>query len=142
MYIVDLFGFQLSPQHPRRTCLQNILSLMKELEMYDAELINRPAILLVNKIDKDGAEREFEELQDALENLESHRSTCPEEIQPTKLATFDCIVPMSAKEGIGLDSVRQDIRTTLDIEAEKALVEANSWVYYAQRAYKNSIIKN
>lgn len=68
--VVDLFGFQLSVIHHLRTCIQNIFALNKELELYDKELIDRPCILLLNKVDKDGAHIEYDAIKDKVHNLE------------------------------------------------------------------------
>lgn len=68
--VVDLFGFKLSNVHRLRTCLQNVYALNKELELYDKELIQRPCILLLNKIDENGADREYENIKDKLHDLD------------------------------------------------------------------------
>lgn len=70
LMVVDLFGFQLSVIHHLRTCIQNIFALNKELELYDKELIDRPCILLLNKIDKDGAQIEYDSIKDKVHHLE------------------------------------------------------------------------
>lgn len=59
LIIVDVFGFQLSQSHRRRNCLENIYALNKELELYDKTLLEKPCVLLVNKMDKDGAIEEI-----------------------------------------------------------------------------------
>lgn len=48
---VDLHGFRLSASHAHRTCLENVFALNKELELYDETLLQKPCVLLVNKID-------------------------------------------------------------------------------------------
>lgn len=70
LMVVDLFGFKLSNVHHLRTCLQNVFALNKELELYDKELVQRPCILLLNKIDQEGAVPEYEKIKDVLQNLE------------------------------------------------------------------------
>lgn len=69
LMVVDLLGFRLSALHRFRTCIQNIYALNKELELYDADLLNRPCILLLNKIDEDGAEKEYNQIKDRLLDL-------------------------------------------------------------------------
>lgn len=69
LMVVDLFGFKLSAVHRLRTCIQNIFALNKELELYDAELLERPCILLLNKIDEDGAQREYDNIRDKITDL-------------------------------------------------------------------------
>lgn len=69
LMVVDLFGFRLSNVHRLRTCLENVFALNKELELYDKELMQKPCILLLNKIDEEGAEAEYESIKDKLPNL-------------------------------------------------------------------------
>lgn len=68
--VVDLFGFKLSNAHHLRTCLQNIFALNKELELYDKELMEKPCILLLNKIDVPGAEKKYHEIKEKISDLE------------------------------------------------------------------------
>lgn len=70
LMVVDLFGFQVSAIHHLRTAIQNIFALNKELELYDKELLDRPCILLLNKIDKDGAQKEYDAIKDKVQHLE------------------------------------------------------------------------
>lgn len=70
LMVVDLLGFRLSNVHHLRTCLQNVFALNKELELYDKELVQRPCILLFNKVDGEGAIPEYEKIKDALRDLE------------------------------------------------------------------------
>lgn len=134
LLIVDINGFQLSQKHIKRSCLENIFSLMKELEMYNDTLMDRRSILLINKMDVDGSEKIYEKLMDQLKHMEQCVSDCPDEIRPTKLLDFDSILPMSAKYRQGIDKVIADIRNSLDLEAEKQLLavmsEAKQWHTY------------
>lgn len=57
--IVDIFGFQLSQSHKRRNFLENIYALNKELELYDETLLDKPCILLINKLDLEGSVEEL-----------------------------------------------------------------------------------
>lgn len=69
LMVVDLFGFKLSAIHRLRTCMQNIFALNKELELYDEQLLDRPCILLLNKIDEQGAQHEYEQIKDKILDL-------------------------------------------------------------------------
>lgn len=119
IFIVDIFGFQLSPSHPRRTYLENIFSLMKEIEMYDETLMERPAMLLLNKIDHPDSKDLLPEVHSKVHNLKAYLDECQEEVRPTNLIEFDSIFTISAKEKIGMEHVESDIRKILDIYAEK-----------------------
>lgn len=126
LLIVDINGFQLSPKHPKRTSFENILSLMKELEMYNETLMDRRSILLINKMDVDGSDKVLEKLVDQLRHLHECVRDCPDEIRPTKLLEFDSVLPMSAKHRQGIDKIVAEIRHSLDLEAEKELLELSS----------------
>ncbi|KAG7173324.1 GTP-binding protein 10-like, partial [Homarus americanus] len=45
LFVVDINGFQLGPQHPHRTPTENIILLNKELEIYSSNLLEKPALL-------------------------------------------------------------------------------------------------
>ncbi|XP_063707929.1 GTP-binding protein 10 homolog [Culicoides brevitarsis] len=123
LLICDINGFQLSPKHARRSCLENIFSLMKELEMYNETLMDRPSILLINKMDTEGSSKSYEKLKDQLKHIEETVNDCPEEIRPSKLLEFDKILPMAAKHREGIDKILTEIRRSLDLEAERKLLE-------------------
>ncbi|UYV62327.1 GTPBP10 [Cordylochernes scorpioides] len=57
VFVVDVLGFQLHPTVPHRTALENVLLLNQELEKYQKNLLYKPAILLVNKMDFDEEEK-------------------------------------------------------------------------------------
>lgn len=138
LMMVDLHGFRLSDMHRQRTCMQNIYALNKELELYDPELLHRPCILLLNKIDEDGAQAEYEKVKDIVVDLEcklnliqclkiysillfllsAHKENCPEELLSERYIQFDDIHVISAQNQIGIDTVKQSIRDVLDKHAE------------------------
>lgn len=123
VFIVDIFGFQLSHNHVKRNCLENIFSLMKEIEMYNESLTKRRAILLINKMDIKGSFELYDELKESLKNLNELAKNCPDNIRPSNIIEFDSIIPMAAKERMGIEDVRNDIRKILDVEAEIQLME-------------------
>ncbi|XP_055638188.1 GTP-binding protein 10 homolog [Toxorhynchites rutilus septentrionalis] len=121
LIIIDVFGFQLSQSHRKRNCLENIYSLNKELELYDKTLLEKPCVLLVNKMDKEGAIEEICKYDRYFNNLEDGLSHCPEELIPTQLINFERIIPISAKSVTEIDKVKQSIREVLDEKAEQKM---------------------
>lgn len=121
--IVDIFGFQLSQNHIRRNCMENVYALNKELELYDPTLLEKPSILLVNKMDTNGSEEEYLRYQNNFDDLSLGLEECPEEIRPEKLISFERIIPISAKCNKEIDKVKAQIREILDIAHEKSLEE-------------------
>lgn len=119
LLIVDIYGFQLSQNHKKRTCLENVYALNKELELYNESLLEKPSILLVNKMDIDGGIQKFIDIEDKLNDLKLSINDCPEEIRPSKLMKFDRIIPISAKHYQEIDKVKNEIRELIDMEEER-----------------------
>ena len=44
LFVVDIHGFQLGPKYPRRSALETILLLNRELELYKADLLDKPGM--------------------------------------------------------------------------------------------------
>lgn len=123
LLIVDIFGFQLSHNHQRRNCLENIYALNKELELYDSTLLQKPTILLVNKMDSNGSEEEFLRYEKNFNDLSIGLKECPEEIRPTELLNFDRVIPISAKHRKEIDKVTHNIREVIDEAHDREINE-------------------
>lgn len=118
--IVDVNGFQLGRKHPVRSCIETVLLLNKELELYKMSLINKPIILLVNKMDVDGAEAIYDEIEDTLHNLRDQLHCFSEEFHPKCPIKFESIMPISAKMNqFDILEVKNKLRNLLDILSEK-----------------------
>ncbi|KYM96299.1 PREDICTED: GTP-binding protein 10 homolog [Cyphomyrmex costatus] len=121
MFIVDIQGFQLSSQHGHRSCLETVVLLNKEIELYKPDLLKMPAVLLINKMDTDNADNILKEIKPTLRNLSDYVSTCPEEIQPEQVICFDSILPISliSKDKNMIKTVKGKLRNILDKYEEK-----------------------
>ncbi|CAK1582356.1 unnamed protein product [Parnassius mnemosyne] len=119
LFIADVQGFRLSPKHPKRSCLETILLLNKELELYDAELLEKPAILAINKMDLDGAEEIVKDVKESLSNMDQIIDRIPEELRPERIITFEDIIEISALKGSSVDKLKQILRKRLDQFAEE-----------------------
>lgn len=122
LLMVDIFGFQLSPQHQRRNCLENIYALNKELELYDSTLLDKPCVLLLNKMDIDGAQELLTSIKPTIKNLALGLEQCSSDIRPTKLINFEQIIPISAKNSARITHVKSELRSVLDRLAEREQV--------------------
>ncbi|KAB7500369.1 GTP-binding protein 10 [Armadillidium nasatum] len=69
LFVVDVEGFQLGPTYPRRSPIETVILLNKELELYQPELIEKPAALVFNKMDKINSKEELDALKDQLLNI-------------------------------------------------------------------------
>lgn len=115
LFIADVEGFQLSPKHPKRSCLETVLLLNKELELYNTELLEKPAILAVNKMDLKGADDTFNRTKESLMNIQNVIDKIPEEIRPDNLISFEDIVGISATNDKGsIEDLKQLLRKRLD----------------------------
>ncbi|XP_013184348.2 GTP-binding protein 10 homolog [Amyelois transitella] len=120
LFIADVQGFQLSPKYPKRSCLETVILLNKELELYDPELLEKPAILAVNKMDLPGAKDIFTDVRNSLENMKEVLHNIPEELRPEKLVTFQDIIGISALQNThSIQELKLILRKRLDQYAEE-----------------------
>ncbi|XP_075068001.1 GTP-binding protein 10 [Mixophyes fleayi] len=123
LFVVDVSGFQLSVKTSYRTAFETVQLLILELELYKEEVLNKPVILAVNKMDLPGAEDKFQELLKQLENPEEYLHLLPEELVPDRQISFKHILPVSAATGQGISDLTHFIRNSLDEEAELEIQE-------------------
>lgn len=120
LLVTDVQGFALSPKHTMRSCLETVLLLNKELELYNADLLEKPAILAINKMDTEGADKIFQKVKETLANIQDKLHTIPEEIRPEKIISFKDIIGISVlKHGQNLNVLKDLIRQRLDEIAEE-----------------------
>ncbi|XP_015430379.1 PREDICTED: GTP-binding protein 10 homolog [Dufourea novaeangliae] len=116
LFIVDIEGFQLSPKYVHRTCLETVLLLNKEIELYKPDLLERPSMLIVNKMDTKCANKIYDEIKPKLSNLSEAVSEFDESMQPENLLQFDDIVPTSliSKHTNEIQDIKEKIRDIID----------------------------
>ncbi|KAJ0180232.1 hypothetical protein K1T71_003636 [Dendrolimus kikuchii] len=120
LFIADVQGFQLSTKHPRRSCLETVLLLNKELELYNSELLHKPAVLAINKMDLPAAQDILRNVQESLQNIDSVIHTIPEEIRPEKLISFEDVIGISALNGgESIENLKELLRKRLDEFADE-----------------------
>ncbi|XP_068179297.1 GTP-binding protein 10 isoform X3 [Antennarius striatus] len=117
---VDVCGFQLASNAPFRSAFETVQLLTKELELYKEELLLKPAILVVNKMDLPGAEDKLLELKEQLQKPEDFSDLLPDDMIPKNFTAFKQVVPISASTGFGIDHLNSLVRESLDEEAENA----------------------
>ncbi|XP_003966173.2 GTP-binding protein 10 [Takifugu rubripes] len=120
LFVVDVCGFQLASKTPFRSAFEAIQLLTKELELYKEELLSKPALLVVNKMDLPDAEDKLAELKEQLEKPGEFSSLLPEDMIPKDQLTFRHVIPVSAATGFGIDHLKTRIRESLDEDAETA----------------------
>uniref|UniRef100_G3PF73 GTP-binding protein 10 n=1 Tax=Gasterosteus aculeatus TaxID=69293 RepID=G3PF73_GASAC len=120
LFVVDVCGFQLASKTPFRSPFEAVQLLTKELELYKEELVSKPALLVVNKMDLPDAEDKLAELKQQLQNPDEFSHLLPDDMMPKSCMTFRHIVPVSATTGFGVDRLKRCIRESLDDDAATA----------------------
>lgn len=117
-FVVDLLGFRLSVKHELRSAFENVVLLNKELELYKPELVSKPAILILNKIDIKGAEKLRDVTVEKVKHIQEHMDEINEDFRPENFIEFDDIVTVSAKRRQNIDELKQQFRRLLDLHAD------------------------
>ncbi|KAL1137950.1 hypothetical protein AAG570_009645 [Ranatra chinensis] len=125
LVVVDVGGFQLGPRYSARSCLETIVLLNKELELYREDLIHKPAILIINKMDKTGSREMYEYILEAMKDIKGVIQDTPEIFRPHNPLTFERIVGISAreKENSQIEEVKAHIKDVLDNTITKTIDE-------------------
>uniref|UniRef100_A0A672J3R9 GTP-binding protein 10 n=1 Tax=Salarias fasciatus TaxID=181472 RepID=A0A672J3R9_SALFA len=117
LFVVDVSGFQLASKTPFRSAFEAVQLLTKELELYREELLTKPALLVVNKMDLPDAEDRLAELKEQLHNPEEFSELLPDDMIPKSFLSFRHVVPVSALTGFGISDLKSRIRESLEQEA-------------------------
>ncbi|KAI1885488.1 hypothetical protein AGOR_G00204210, partial [Albula goreensis] len=123
MFVVDICGFQLSSKTPFRSAFAAVQLLTKELELYKEELLSKPALLVVNKMDLPETQEKLQELLHQLKYQEDFVGLLPEDMVPKKGLEFEHVVPVSAATGQGIEELKARIRQSLDVQIAGATEE-------------------
>ncbi|KAE8288802.1 GTP-binding protein 10 [Larimichthys crocea] len=118
LFVVDVSGFQLASKTPFRSAFEAVQLLTKELELYKEELVSKPALLVVNKMDLPDAEDKLAELKEQLQNPDEFSDLLPDDMIPKNYMTFRHVLPVSASTGFGIEHLKSCIRQSLDEDAE------------------------
>ncbi|KAM6909997.1 GTP-binding protein 10 [Xenentodon cancila] len=122
LFVVDVCGFQLASRTPFRSAFEAVQLLTKELELYKEELVSKPALLVVNKMDLPDAEDKLAELKEQLKNPGEFFDLLPDDMIPKNYLIFKHVVPVSTVTGFGIDHLKSCIRHSVD---EVSTMETN-----------------
>ncbi|XP_053322610.1 GTP-binding protein 10 [Spea bombifrons] len=118
LFVVDVGGFQLSYKTPHRTAFETVQLLTMELELYKSELLGKPAILAVNKMDLPDAEDKYQELMEQLKNPNEYLHLLPDGLIPEHQPEFKYVLPISAETGQGIQDLISCVRKSIDEQAD------------------------
>ena len=118
LFVIDITGFQLEFRSPVRSAFDSLVFLTKELELYEPLLLNKPAILAINKIDQ---LTDKQPLIDFYHSLDNYRQCLADEFEekwrPEKFFQFEHIVEIAGKHGTNCDHLCSILRRSLDEQA-------------------------
>ncbi|XP_068260910.1 GTP-binding protein 10 isoform X2 [Nyctibius grandis] len=93
--------------------------LLVELELYKEELLTKPALLAINKMDLPCAKDNLNELMKQLQNPQDFLHLLQDEMIPANTLEFKDIIPISTYTGEGIEELKACIRKSIDEEAEQ-----------------------
>ena len=119
LFVVDICGFQLRQEHKYRNAFESLVLLNRELELYNSDLLKKPCLLIVNKMDLPDARKNLKELKSCLgdnDKYEDNLLQIDSNMIPEKRIEFREIIPISAdKDSQGsLFTVKKTLRKHLD----------------------------
>lgn len=128
LFIVDIQGTQISPKHEHRSCLETLFLLNKEIELYKPDLLEKPSMIIVNKMDTEGAKEIYNNIKSKLNNLSEIVSEFNKTIQPNKVIQFDDILTTSliSKNITEIQEIKEKIRDVIDKYQEKKHFHENN----------------
>lgn len=121
LMVVAVDGFQLGLQHPKRSAIETIMLLNKELELYNPDYLDKPMALVINKMDLPESDKVLADITDKLSHIDEFSRGLPETMKCDKLVKFEKIIPVSAQHDVdSVKAVKDYVRTALTNIAEKA----------------------
>lgn len=121
VFLITINNTDLGPSYASRTPLETLCILNKEIELYDDTILDKPAILALNKMDLvENPEEKFNQFKDSLELLQRdpQSSSLEEALRPQKLIQFDRIIPISTLTGYNIKNFKKILREVIDKYAE------------------------
>jgi len=136
VFQVDINNVDLGPSYSMRSPVEVISILNKEIELYDDRILNKPAILVVSKIDTQERPMEkFERLKQELEEFRKDPKSfkgLDDALKPNNLIQFDAITPISSFDGTNIDKLKIVIRKVIDDHEEASKLERDKFSTYGE----------
>ncbi|WAQ94152.1 GTPBA-like protein [Mya arenaria] len=119
LFMVDINGFQLSQDYIFRNAFETILLLNKELELYNKDLLHKPAVIALNKIDTDRSGKLTDSIIDKIKHMPELVSDVDEKLRPKNLIRFREVYKISTKHKINTETMKERLRALLDVFYEQ-----------------------
>uniref|UniRef100_A0A6G1S6B8 GTP-binding protein 10 n=1 Tax=Aceria tosichella TaxID=561515 RepID=A0A6G1S6B8_9ACAR len=136
IFVIDVNRLDLGPNYPLRSPLETLFILNKEIELYDDTLLNKPAILVISKVDSLNQGNDFmwkyDKFREEFEKIHSSDdlSQVPQSLRPSKLIKFDEVLPISAVNNLGVGKLKSVLRGVIDRHEEEAKLERDKFSKY------------
>uniref|UniRef100_A0A5S6QLY2 OBG-type G domain-containing protein n=1 Tax=Trichuris muris TaxID=70415 RepID=A0A5S6QLY2_TRIMR len=125
LFVIDITGFKLNLASPFRSAFDTFLLLTKEIELYMPELLNKPCVLCLNKMDMPKSTACLHAFMERFHALSEEGScdsitTLPAEVRPSRIIAPLKIWPISAKKRMDIQPVVSHLRQAIDqLDEEK-----------------------
>lgn len=119
LFIVDINGFQLNQKSDPRSAFDTVVFLNKELELYDSSLIEKPSILVLNKMDTEDAQEKLDEFMELYNDYNNSLKMIEVDRQPERRVEFRRIINISAKTNLNVENLCSEFREIIDELDEK-----------------------
>jgi len=122
LFLVDLNDMQLHKNLPDSSPINSIIMLNREIDLYNQSLLNKPCLLVLNKVDINGGSDQANETARQVKDIASiaaklHLSLG---LTPRRLVKFDDIFVISEKDGTNIDFLQNRLLHWLDVYNAKA----------------------
>lgn len=134
VFLIDINDVDLGPSYPKRSPLETLSILIREIEMYDDTILKKPAILAFSKMDSlDDSQERFNILEGQVHSLRenlSNSNLLSSEVKPSRWIDFDRILPISSKSGLNIEQLKQTVRDVIDERAEAEKLQRDKFSSY------------
>nr|ACO14572.1 GTP-binding protein 10 homolog [Caligus clemensi] len=122
LFIIDVNGFKLKEGGTYRSAFETLVLLNKEIQLYNPDLLEKPCVCVFNKMDTEGSEEKFKELEGLVQDFEANaiRLFGNQESCPNKFLQFSDILPISAEYSPkSVMSLKSVLRSRIDEFSDK-----------------------
>lgn len=119
LFVVDVHGFQLGLEKSKRTAFETLILLNKELELYQPELLSKPAILVLNKVESKKDQETAKYILEKVSKLPDSVKEVEEYMLPNEYVQFEHMMTISAKKKINTSELKDKLREYLDYYSEQ-----------------------
>lgn len=124
LMVIDINGFELKEGYPPRSALETIALLLRELYLYQKELLSRRMVLALNKVDTDVTGSTADDIRNQIIRADEEANALPflndeeKEFVLTRIKDFsrndfENVVDISAMNGDGLLTLTDKLREVI-----------------------------